>query len=585
MRSAMSPTSRFIEQFVEDDRASAQRAAARVLAGLYVAAGVVGLATLLLPSHDPMLAWVIGLCTTAIVIGGMLWRWTGRGNGWVLDVAISLGSACIGIGVALDGSVASSTVAFFVWPTLLAFYFLSFRRAMTQLGVIAVIYASVLATWPSLDPLDHFVTTMAVLLGVGPLVGVVKRRVGQLVDDLEAAAESDALTGVRNRRGFEDAVRRELERATAEGGELSIAVADIDYFKEVNDQYGHGTGDEVLRHVARELSSAAGAAWTGAVVGRTGGEEFAVLLGCGSAQANAIAEQLRRTFETDQFADIDITISLGVVTLGRDGTTINELLSHADEALMAAKAFGRNRTVAYGEEVRALLPRIAARRDVGREMHLATLVMLAEVLDMRDGGTSNHSRAVGRMCEEMAIRLGLDDSQVERIRVAGILHDIGKVGIPDALLLKPAALTEDEWELMKTHPEVGARILASMNLRDIRAYVMHHHERIDGTGYPQRLSGDEIPLGARIVSVADSFEAMIAERPYRQPMPPHAALEELRRCAGTQFDPAVVEVFVRAVEDGAFDDLLAGAGTTRATPLRAAVRDAHEGDELLADAA
>jgi diguanylate cyclase (GGDEF)-like protein/putative nucleotidyltransferase with HDIG domain len=584
----VSPTSRLIEQFVQDDVVLSHRTAARVLSWLYVAAGVVGLLTLLMPQdHRDAWPYVAALCAAAIGVGFVLARWNGRANGWILDASLALGSGFIAVGIALDDSVSSSTVAFFTWSSLFAFFFLSFRRAMLQLAVIGALYAALLTYLPSLDPLDHFFTQMAVLLGVGPMVGLVRRRIVGFVDDLEDAADFDALTRVLNRRGFGVALERAMLESRDTGEALSIAVADVDYFKEVNDQYGHGTGDDVLVLVARELREAAKAVWPGSQVGRTGGEEFGVVLpGCSAEQAWEVCEHLRSTIELEGIGQIDITISLGVVTRGRDGETTTELLTHADESLMAAKAFGRNRTVAYGEEVRSLLPRIAARRDVGREMHLATLVMLAEVLDMRDGGTSNHSRCVGRMCEEMAIRLGLDNESVDRIRVAGVLHDIGKVGIPDALLLKPAALTNEEWEQMRSHPEVGARILASMSLRDIRSYVMHHHERVDGAGYPQGLGGEEIPLGARIVSVADSFEAMVAERPYKQAMHPADALAELRRCAGTQFDPSVVEAFISAVDDGAFDDLLLGGDATWARPLRTEREaiDASGADEL-ADAA
>ena len=577
----MSPTSRLIEQFVQDDVVLSHRMAARVLGLLYAAAGGVGLLTLLLPSADRSTTpWVAALCATAILVGLGLRRWSGRSHGWILDAAVAAGAGFITVGIALDQSIASSTVSFFTWSTIFAFFFLPFRRAMVQVVVVAGLYATLLLTMPALDPLDHFVTNMAVLLGVGPMVGFVRRRIVGFVDDLEVAADFDQLTGVRNRRGFGLVIDRAMEDATETGDGLSIAVADIDYFKEVNDQYGHGTGDDVLVLVARELDAAAERAWPGATVGRTGGEEFGIVLpGCGADDALTVCEHLRSVIELEGIGDIDITISLGVVTLGQDGNTSTELLTRADEALMAAKAFGRNRTVAYGEEVQALLPRIAARRDVGREMHLATLLMLAEVLDMRDGGTSNHSRCVGRMCEEMAIRLGLDDEAVDRIRIAGVLHDIGKVGIPDALLLKPAALTAAEWEQMRSHPEVGARILASMNLRDIRSYVMHHHERIDGAGYPQGLAREDIPLGARIVAVADSFEAMIAERPYKKAMHPVDALAELRRCAGTQFDAGVVEAFIEAVDEGAFDELLLGGDATWATPLRSVRIDRDDEDD------
>ena len=172
------------------------------------------------------------------------------------------------------------------------------------------------------------------------------------------------------------------------------------------------------------------------------------------------------------------------------------------------------------------------------------MLVLAETLDLRDSGTALHSQTVGRLCEQIAVALGLAPEQVERVRLAGLLHDIGKIGVADTILQKPAALTEDEWAEMRKHPELGARILTGANLDDISSWVLAHHERPDGRGYPHGLVGDAIPLEARILAVADSFEAMTSDRVYRAGMPIEEAAAELRRCAGAQFDARVVEVFL-----------------------------------------
>jgi putative nucleotidyltransferase with HDIG domain len=180
--------------------------------------------------------------------------------------------------------------------------------------------------------------------------------------------------------------------------------------------------------------------------------------------------------------------------------------------------------------------------------HLATVLNLAEALDMRDTGTARHSQTVGRYCELMARELGLPAEQVERVRVAGVLHDIGKIGVPDAILRKPGPLDEDEYEQMKKHPEIGARILGGSGLNDIRSWILAHHERPDGRGYPSRLADADIPLEAKILAVADAYEAMTSDRVYRKSIGVRAAREQLEECSGSQFDPEVVAAFLRVLD-------------------------------------
>ena len=220
----------------------------------------------------------------------------------------------------------------------------------------------------------------------------------------------------------------------------------------------------------------------------------------------------------------------------------------------------------------------------GREseaLRLAAVMLLAEALDLRDPSTALHSRTVGRLARLTAIELGLDEPHVERIYAAGVLHDLGKLGISDAILQKPTALDDAEWREMRRHPEVGARILEHAGMRDIAAWVRAHHERLDGCGYPLALGPEEISLEARILSVADAYEAMIADRPYRAGMAPAVARDELLRCGGTQFDPAVVIAFLRAI-DMARTEADDAAVTTMPPGPRAVVvdapidRDGHE---------
>jgi HD-GYP domain-containing protein (c-di-GMP phosphodiesterase class II) len=185
-------------------------------------------------------------------------------------------------------------------------------------------------------------------------------------------------------------------------------------------------------------------------------------------------------------------------------------------------------------------------------------MLLAETLDLRDPGTARHSRTVGELARQTAAHLGMADDLVQRVHAAGVLHDLGKLGIADAILYKPGPLDNSEWEEMRRHPEIGERILVHAGLADIARWVRAHHERVDGRGYPDGLDATEIPLESRILAVADAYEAMIADRPYRTGMPAEAARTELERCSGTQFDDLVVAAFLAALDEptSTFDGLI-----------------------------
>jgi two-component system cell cycle response regulator len=280
------------------------------------------------------------------------------------------------------------------------------------------------------------------------------------------------------------------------------------------------------------------------LVARAGGEEFAVILPeTGETDAFLVSERMRAAVER-AFADapVPITMSFGLATFPGHGTTADALLSSGDQALYAAKELGRNRTVIFSDELTE-----TGGEPSDREVHLDTLLALAEAIDLRDSRTADHSRTVGRYAGLVAAQLGLGPGHVRRIEMAGKLHDIGKVGLPDSILRKPGPLTEEEWAEMRRHPEIGADILGSGHFEDIRTWILAHHECPDGTGYPNGLSGAEIPLESLILAVADAYEAMTADRIYRSARGVEEARAELRRCAGSQFDQRVVGAFLVAL--------------------------------------
>jgi diguanylate cyclase (GGDEF)-like protein/putative nucleotidyltransferase with HDIG domain len=356
------------------------------------------------------------------------------------------------------------------------------------------------------------------------------------LERMRQLAELDPLTGLRNRRGFEQGL--ESRRAP-----LALLICDLDHFKRVNDTLGHPVGDDVLRTFSDLLRDCTR---ENDVAVRLGGEEFALVLSAvGEREALAVAERLRREVAAT-FRDfpVPISVSVGIADATRDDGA-EALVRAANRALYAAKRLGRDRCVVHHAETLAMLDALADDR-AGEQ--LAAAMLLAETLDLRDVATARHSETVGRYAERIAHELQLSPDHVERVRVAGVLHDIGKLGISDAVLLKPDRLEPHEWQEIERHPELGARILEHANLRDVASWVLSHHERLDGTGYPRELAGTSIPLEGRILAVADAYEAMTADRPYRTALAETEAREELRRGAGTQFDPAVVAAFERVLD-------------------------------------
>jgi putative nucleotidyltransferase with HDIG domain len=246
-------------------------------------------------------------------------------------------------------------------------------------------------------------------------------------------------------------------------------------------------------------------------------------------------------------APVEATLSFGVASAPAHAEGGAGLLRAANLATSAAKELGGDRSVSYSDEVERMLGD-ERRAESDEELQLATVIALAEALDIRDSGNGEHSQAVGRYAELAARELGFDEEHVERVRIAGVLHDIGKIGVSDGVLMKPGPLDASEWKEVRTHPEIGARLLSRPEFDDLRGWILAHHERPDGRGYPHGLAGDEIPVEARILAVADAYQAMTAERVYRSALGESAARAELRAGAGTQFDAAVVDVFLRVLE-------------------------------------
>ncbi len=357
------------------------------------------------------------------------------------------------------------------------------------------------------------------------------------------AARSDPLTGLLNRRSFDELLEQELERSRSSGRPVSVLLGDLDHLAAVNEEQGQASGDATLELVASDLGK-----WKRRtdLAARVGGDEFALLLpDTDERGAHILAERLRRaTHRRFGDAPVSITICFGVASHPHHGGDAATLLRSAERAMLAAKGLGRDRSVVYSPEVVGTLGAAGAPGD----LQLASVIALAEALDIRDTGTAKHSHMVGRYAELMAIELGLEQAHVERVRLAGVLHDVGKIGVSDAVLSKPGPLSADEWVEVKTHPEIAARLLSGREFDDVRGWILAHHERPDGSGYPFGLGRDQIPLEASILAVADAFEAMTADRVYKPAIGHAAARAELESGGGTQFDADVVDAFLRGLD-------------------------------------
>ncbi len=381
---------------------------------------------------------------------------------------------------------------------------------------------------------------------VGPLLAIslYQRSAHQALRAMRLAL-TDPLTGLGNHRSFQERLQRELTKARGRDIPFTLCLIDIDDFKRINDLFGHPVGDNVLAQVGARLRQN-GEAF------RLGGDEFALLLPARSAtEALPVAQTVIERIAALELLEVgSVTASAGVSTFPLQAFDRDELIRLADSALYWAKEHGKNRVHVYRPDVLELaeLRRLAHGPD--RAARFRAAASLAKAVDARDTYTGSHSTRVAELGAWIAARLGLDAEQIELTRLAGSLHDLGKLAIPEEILRKPGPLTPPERLVVERHSQIGYRMLESLEVDPVADWVLHHHERWDGTGYPNGLAGEEIPLGARIIFVADAYDAMTSDRAYRGRLTPQEAVAELERCAGTQFDPEIVSVFARELGYG-----------------------------------
>jgi diguanylate cyclase (GGDEF)-like protein/putative nucleotidyltransferase with HDIG domain len=360
-------------------------------------------------------------------------------------------------------------------------------------------------------------------------------------------ANSDELTGLFNRGFFHQRLEEEIARSSRYGEVFSLVMIDVDNFKQCNDAGGHQIGDEVLKGVCKFIQSAVR---NSDVCFRYGGDEFTIILPQTTMDGGkAVSERVRKGIES--LIDLPVaplTVSIGVACWPTDGVMKDDLIRSADAALYYSKQTGKNRVNLACQVALSQVFRIESATDASdsdSKAQVQTIHTLAANVDNKDPFTSQHSLKVSAYASLIAEALGLSQEDVERIRTAGLLHDVGKIGIPEQILNKRGPLTSDEREIIQAHPNLGVSIIEHVEaLRACLAGIQYHHEHFDGRGYPSGLQGNNVPLDARILAVADSFDAMTSPRPYRKIMTREEALQEIKTCSGTQFDPHVVEVFL-----------------------------------------
>ncbi|PKQ16600.1 MAG: hypothetical protein CVT67_04165 [Actinobacteria bacterium HGW-Actinobacteria-7] len=497
------------------------------------------------PWHMPLLAALVVVCAGSVgdllnnIVGIHLGNWNTLG-----ELPWFLGYVLVGAGglerlrhrsdtprnsIVLLGATISG------WGTTLSAFFF----------VMLPVFVYVDSIWVG----DNLGDAMFSVLIAAAAIAAIARNLALVAENssLRLRSATDALTGLFNHRQFHERLDTELMRAQRAESSVSVVAMDVDDFDRVNNVYGHAAGDHRLRLIADRLTAAARGS---DIVCRVGGDEFAIIMpDTDPLEAYKVCLRLQdHVHEPDDACPLPICISIGIASLPEHAHTRDELVQRADGALYWAKFHGREQVVLYDATlVRSLGPeqRIARLEE---ESYLNMVQLLSSAVDARDPYTQRHSRRVAELAVALAQDIGLDDERISAIETASLLHDVGKIGVPDAILRNSGSLTAEEFALVREHPVLAARILGAIPRREILPWIAAHHERWDGTGYPDGLAGEQAPLESRIIALCDSFDAMTSDRPYRVGLSQIEARNEIVACAGTQFDPRLAARFVAVLE-------------------------------------
>lgn len=529
----------------------------RAQSGFLFCGALVGILGIILPHPDTFLtAELLLLNCVSWVTASTTWFLAPRISPLALRWMPAFGTVLITVSVVFSRDPTSAYALLYLFPCVYVYYFLTRIDAVLHIAfaalnyLVAILIVGNMAGAPATDPgsvLHHLVITVGSLIVVGAMLAYLRRRVEALMSQIIASARTDLSTGMLNSRGLAENLGSELERARMGAHRVSLLSIQIGGVMDGRGRLGGRATDDVIADIGRLLNDSTRRI---DVVARVGTNEFVTALPeTDENTAFLLGEQLlarlRRTYRE---WEIPLSTSIGIATFPKHAAGSESLLQSAGAACEGAKALGGDRAVVYSIELDDVLSGDPARGLSERRTHLSTVLSLAEVLDLRDARTAAHSLAVARYCELIGHELDLPEQRVQRLRLAGMVHDIGKVGISDAILEKPGPLSPDEWDQVRRHPEMAARILGARELADIREWVLARHEQPDGHGYPRGMSGESIPLEAKILAVAESFDAITSDRPYRVARSEEEAIAEIGRYVGSQFDGVVVDALVRALD-------------------------------------
>lgn len=371
------------------------------------------------------------------------------------------------------------------------------------------------------------------------------------IQSMKIQSITDELTKLYNHRYFHDTAGAWVRDKKYET--FSVAMIDIDQFKIYNDLYGHSAGDIALKKIAQIMSDATSSS---DLLVRYGGEEFVIFYpNIEGREALKEIDRIREKVEEDFLLSRDIkeflTVTVGVASFPKDGRTLEDIISKADRAMYHGKKMGRNKSIVFIENESKNKTIDEEVNEKVRDAHVASIYALAATIDAKDHYTYGHSNNVSILSEALAKAAEFNNNDIETVKNAGLLHDIGKVGIPESVLSKPGVLTDDEMEIMKSHVIQSINIIKHIpNLLETVPVIVSHHERYDGFGYPRGIRGEQIPILGRVICIADAFDAMTTDRPYRKGLSLEQAIYELSKNKGKQFDPSLVDVFLKMIDDG-----------------------------------